>query len=162
MTTSSWPIKGVQRECPSEIKQITATAPPWDNGTIDVPIRPNLIRPKPIGFCSKGTVWMQSSWPNRLKQRLQRRCSLPISCPARQEGKFCEAKLCKTVLSTWSSSEKSLAEWHATMDSTYISNDLSSKKRDAKILLFIQGLTHANQMLKSCWSSVPGWSKHGK
>ena len=36
------------------------------------------------------------------------------------------------------------------------------KKRDAKILLFIQGLTHANQMLKSCWSSVPGWSKHGK
>ena len=93
MTTSSWPIKGVQRECPSEIKPITTTAPPRDNGTIDVPTRPNLIRPKPIGFCSKGTVWMQSSWPNRLKQRLQRRCSLPISCPARQEGKFCEAKL---------------------------------------------------------------------
>ena len=58
----------------------------------------HLIHPEPIGFCSKGTAWMQSSWPNRSKQHLQRRCSPPVSCPAKAGSKTC--KICQTKLSS--------------------------------------------------------------
>ena len=84
MTTSNWPIKGVQREC----LPITATAFPRVHCTIDVPIRPIWSIRNPSDFVVKAQLGCKVHGPTDQNNICREGAVLQYHVLPRQEAKL--------------------------------------------------------------------------